>query len=158
MKQSALKYIVAGFFVVIAQIMIFRHLRVWGAESDVVLIFLMWLMSYQDRTKTLFFAAGLGLFQDALLDLWGLHMFAKVAMVMICYNFVPKADESKPQVPQLIALISLVTLIHNFIFLGASGFTQSLATWANFWPILIGNTIFTAIIGTFIYIFRTDKS
>jgi rod shape-determining protein MreD len=157
MQPSLLKHIILGILVLVGQIMIFRHLRIFNSEPDLVLVFLLLFVHYHDRTRSLIVAAVFGLAYDAFLDLWGLHMFAKVAMVMFCYNFIPRPEDSKPQLLHIFVVMLLVIFFHNALLLGVSAFIQSLSTSTYLVEILIGNTIFTAIIGTFLYFFKTDQ-
>lgn len=157
MSGASIRHIVIGILAVFSQIVLFRHLRIMGATPDIVLIFLVWIMASYTRTSALFFAAALGLFMDALLDLWGLNMFAKVAMVMACYNLIPNFEDSRPQTTQIFAMLLFIAFFHNLMLLLTTVFSQSLATWDVFWQILLGNTVFTAVIGMFLYIFKSDK-
>lgn len=158
MKPNVIKHIIVGFLMLVGQIMIFRHLRIFNAEPDMMLIFLLWIMHHYDRTRSLLFTAAFALLQDATLDLWGLHLFSKVATVMFFHSLVPKPNESKPQTAQIALIFGSIVLFHNVVLLGLSGFVQSLATWANFTEILFGNTIFTTIIGTFLYLFKSEQN
>ncbi|MCC5926747.1 MAG: rod shape-determining protein MreD [Bacteroidetes bacterium] len=157
MKPNLLNHIVLGVFMLVGQIMIFRHLRIFNSEPDLILVFLLLFVHYHDRTRSLIAAAVFGLAYDAFLDLWGLHMFAKVAMVMFCYNFMPRPEDSKPQLLQIFITMVAITFFHNAVLLGVSAFIQSLSTSSYFVEILLGNTIFTAIIGTFLYFFKTEQ-
>jgi hypothetical protein len=157
MNMSIIKHIFVGFLALAAQIMLFRHLRIFGAEADVVLIFIFWLMSIHTRTTVLFFAAAFGLFQDALLDLWGLNMFAKVLMVLFFYNFVPKVDEPKQPFVRFLVIFTGITFFHNLILVGLASFIQSLSATAVLGRVLVGNTLFTTLTGSFIHTMREDK-
>ncbi len=157
MQSNTVKHIFFAIVAIAAQLMIFKHLRIFGAESDIVLIFLIWLMAFRSRTSSIIFAACLGLALDALLDLWGLHLFAKVATVMLCYNFIPSEGTSKPQLSKLLVLLFAITLFHNLLMIGLSLFVTSMAA-VSMVEFLIGNTVFTTFLGAFIYIFKTDNS
>lgn len=158
MKANLFKFILVGILIMIGQIMIFRHLRIFNAEPDLVLVFILWVAHHLDRTRSLLFAAVFGLLQDALLDLWGLNMFAKTAMMMICYNLIPKSFESKPQLGQIITIVFGITFLHNLILIGLTGFVQSMSTWAHFTEIIVGNTVFTTFVGVFLYFFKPEQS
>lgn len=157
MKPSLIRHILLGILVLIGQIMIFRHLRIFNSEPDLVLVFILLFAHHFDRTRSLLVAAFFGLAYDALLDLWGLHMFAKVAMVMFCYNFIPRPEDSKPQLVQIFIIMLWLTFFHNAVLIGVSAFIQSLSTGTYLIEILVGNTIFTATIGTFLYFFKSEQ-
>lgn len=156
MNSITFKHILFAILVFTSQMLLFRHLRVFGAEADFILIFLIWLISQRDRTSVLIFAAVLGLSQDALLDLWGLNMFAKVSVVMFCYGMVPTAEETKPALAKIAMIILAITFIHNLIMIMISAFVMSLSTTATFTTVLFANTIFTTLAGSFLYIFRNE--
>lgn len=157
MNSSIIRHIFLGFLALASQIMLFRHLRIFGAETDVILIFIIWLMSVNSRTTVLIFAAVLGLFQDAMLDLWGLNMFSKVLMVMMFYNFVPKADDPKQPFARFFVIFAGLTFFHNVILVLLASFIQSLSASAVVGRVLIGNTLFTSLTGSFIHTIKEDK-
>jgi rod shape-determining protein MreD len=156
MSNNIGKHIFYALLVFLAQILLFRHLRIFGAEADFILLYIIWLMSQRDRTSVLLFAGILGFAQDALLDLWGLNMFAKVAITMLCYNLVPDAEETLPVVARIALIILSITLIHNVILMTIAAFVGSLSFTATFTIVLLGNTIFTTFAGAFLYIFRNE--
>lgn len=157
MNSSIIRHIFLAFLALASQIMLFRHLRIFGAETDVVLIFIIWMMSVHTRTTVLIFAAVLGLFQDAMLDLWGLNMFSKVLMVMMFYNFVPKADDPKQPFARFFVIFAGLTFFHNVILVLLASFIQSLSASAVIGRVLIGNTLFTSLTGSFIHTIKEDK-
>jgi hypothetical protein len=156
MSNNLVKHIIYAFLVFLAQILLFRHLRIFGAEADFILLFILWLMSQRDRTSVLLFAALLGFSQDALLDLWGLNMFAKVTIVMMCYNLVPDAEDTLPVIARITFIILIITLIHNIILVTIAAFVDSLSFTSTFALVLLGNTIFTTFAGAFLYVFRNE--
>lgn len=157
MNSSIIRHIFLAFLALASQIMLFRHLRIFGAETDVVLIFIIWLMSIQSRTTVLVFAAVLGLFQDALLDLWGLNMFSKVLLVMLFYNLAPKSDDPKQPFARFFIVFAGMTLFHNIILVLLASFVQSLSASAVVGRVLVGNTLFTSLTGSFIHTIKEDK-
>jgi len=158
MRTSIFKYLITGILLLIGQVIIFRHLQIFGSEPDMVFIFVLFFAHYFDRTRSLIIAAVFGLAYDAFLDLWGLHMFAKVLTVMLFYQLIPRPEESKPQAAQVLLIMLVLTFFHNGVFLGVSAFVQSLSTMAHFWEILIGKTVFTTIVGTFLYFFKSEQN
>jgi rod shape-determining protein MreD len=157
MRSAIIRHIFLAFLALASQIMLFRHLRIFGAETDVILILVIWLMSVHTRTTVLIFAAVLGLFQDALLDLWGLNMFSKVFIVMLFYNYIPKADEPKQPFARFFVIFAGITFFHNLVLVALASFIQSLSASAVIGRVLIGNTIFTTLTGSFIHAVKEDK-
>ena len=156
MNPNLIRDLFVGLIIVVAQITIFRHLRFYGAEPEVILIFMIWLIAHRNRTTVILYSAFLGLTQDILMDLWGLNMFAKVLTVLIAYNLIPKAGDTKLLIWQAFLMNFVFAFLHNFILLSVAGLVEAYTIGAYVWIILIGNSIFTAILGSFFY-FSSSK-
>lgn len=144
-----------GLAFLLVQIVLFRHLKIMQVQPDLLLIFLVWYMGRKDRTSALLMAAGLGFLQDALLDFWGLNMFTKTLLVFISYNFIPKGTQKQLLIGQVFLTIVIAALLHNLIFLGLNAIIQSYTGEYFFWQHLIGSSLYTAFIASFIQLFRT---
>jgi rod shape-determining protein MreD len=155
MNPDRLKYIGIGIGFLLIQLMLFRHLKIYQMEPDLVLIFLVWYMARKDRTSALLMAAGFGFLQDALLDLWGLNMFSKTLLTFMGYNFIPGGSDRQLLVGQIFLTIFIASLIHNLIFLGLNALIQNYSAEIFFWQYLLGNSLYTAIVASFIHLFRT---
>lgn len=155
MNPERLKRFGLGLGFVILQIVIFRHLKIFGMHPDLVLIFLLWFVSKETRTMAIIMAALLGFCQDALLDLWGLNMFAKTLVIFMGYNIISHSVKRHISLPQTIAVVFIAALVHNLIFLAISGLVKDYATGLMFWQQLIGNSAYTAILAGLIQLFRT---
>lgn len=157
MTKEWLKYIGAGLVVLLLQIILFRHLTVFYAQPDLVLIFLVWYMSRKNRTAALLMAALLGFLQDFFLDLWGLHMFTKTLLVYVGHRFIPKAQKTNLSIGPVFLTILLAALLHNLIFLGLNMFIQNYTAEILFWHHLIGSSLYSAIVASVIYLFKTQS-
>lgn len=155
MNPDRLKYIGIGIGFLLIQLMLFRHLKIYQMQPDLVLIFLVWYMARKDRTSALLMAAGFGFLQDALLDLWGLNMFSKTLLTFMGYNFIPEGSDRQLLVGQIFLTILIASLIHNLIFLGLNALIQNYSAEIFFWRHLFGNSLYTAIVASFIHLFRT---
>jgi len=155
MNFDRFKNIGIGIGFLLIQIILFRHLKIFKMQPDLVLIFLVWYMARSDRTAALFMAAGLGLLQDAMLDFWGLNMFSKTLLVFIGYNFIPKGSKSRLLVGQVFLTIFIASILHNLIFLGLNTLIQNYSAEIFFWRNLLGNSLYTAAVASFIQLFRT---
>lgn len=144
-----------GFGFVVLQVVLFRHLKVYDMQADLVLIFLLWFMMRRDRTSAIVMAAVLGFTQDALLDLWGLNMFSKTLMTFVGFNFLPKNSDVRLILGQVFLTVFIASIIHNLIFLGLSSVVQNYSAELLFWRQLIGNSIYTGLVASFIQLFRT---
>lgn len=155
MTGDRLKDFGVGFGFVVLQVVLFRHLRVYNVQADLVLIFLIWFMMRRDRTSAIIMAAVLGFFQDAMLDLWGLNMFSKTFIAFAGYNFLPEHSDIRRILSQVFVTVLITSVIHNLIFLGLSSVVENYSAELLFWRQLIGNSIYTALVASFIQLFRT---
>lgn len=155
MNLERLKDFAVGLGFVVIQLTLFRHLKIYEIQPDLVLIYLLWFASKKDRTQTIIMAAVLGFTQDAMLDLWGLNMFSKTLLVFSAYNFIPKSSDVRLLVGQVFLTVVIASLFHNLIFLGLNVAVESYSAELLFWRQLIGNSIYTAIVAGFIHMLRS---
>lgn len=155
MNPERFKHIGLGIVFLLMQIVLFRHLKIFQVQPDLVLIFLVWYMARKDRTSALLMAAGLGFLQDAMLDLWGLNMFSKTLLIFMSYNFIPRGSKKRLLVGQVFLTVLIAGLLHNLIFLGLNGLIQNYSAEVFFWRHLLGNSVYTAVVASFIQLFRT---
>ena len=122
MRNKLLKHIGIGIVFVLSQLLIFQYLTIYGAIADPILVFVLWTALRYKRHEVLFFAAGLGLFQDALFDSWGLNMFAKTITIFLFYKIVSRNSEVRLIIWQAFVLILGAAFLHNLFYLGFSSF------------------------------------
>ena len=156
MNAEKLKNIGLGIGFLLIQILLFRHLKIYGVQPDLVLIFLVWYTVQYDRTSALLMTASMGFLQDALLDFWGLNMFTKTLLIFMIYNYIPKSLKKRMLVGQVFLTMLIVSLFHNLIFLGLNAVLQNYSGEVFFWRYLLGNSLYTAVIASFIQLFRTQ--
>ncbi|MDZ7658442.1 rod shape-determining protein MreD [Fodinibius sp.] len=156
MNPERFKNFGIGLAFLLIQVMLFRHLKIMQVQPDLLLIFLVWYMARKDRTAALLMAAGLGFLQDAMLDLWGLNMFSKTLLVFMSYNFIPRGSKKQLLIGQVFLTIAIAALIHNLIFLGLNIAIESYTGEQYFWRHLIGSSLYTAFVASFIQLFRTN--
>lgn len=151
-----LRLILIGLGIVGIQTVLLRHFKIFGSEADLVLIFILWICTKRTKTFTLLFAASLGFLQDALTDLWGLHMFSKTLLVFILHGYLNRISKARFIFWQVFFLILGAAFIHNLIFYGVSLFSGLYTSVGILWSFLLVSSIFTAILGSFIYLVRDD--
>ncbi len=151
-----LRLIFIGLGIVGIQTVLFRHFEIFGSEADLVLIFILWLCAKEPKTNVLLFAAFLGFTQDALTDLWGLHMFSKTLLVFILHGYLNRISKTGFIFWQVFFLILISAFIHNLIFYGVSLFSGLYTTIGLLWSFLLISSLFTAILGSFLYLVRDD--
>ena len=155
MNPDRIKNIGLGILFLLVQIVLFRHLKIYQVQPDLVLIFLLWYAAREQRTAAILMAAGFGFLQDALLDLWGLNMFAKTLLIFMSYNFIPKNTKKQLLIGQVFLTVLIVAVVHNMIFLGLNAAIQNYTAEIFFWRHLLGNSLYTALVAGVIYLFRT---
>ncbi|MBN2731066.1 MAG: rod shape-determining protein MreD [Balneolaceae bacterium] len=154
MNPQAFKRVAFGIGIVILQVIFFRHLKVFNMQPDFVLLFLLWYMTKGNRTRVILMAAFLGLAQDALLDIWGLNMFAKTLLAFIGYNVISKNMDARLQLPRILVVVFIASLLHNLIFLILSIFAEHYTAELLFWSQWIGNSIYTTLVAGIVQLFR----
>jgi rod shape-determining protein MreD len=156
MNPQTLKRIGAAIAVVVLQVIFFRHLKIFEMQPDVVIIFLLWYMSKSTRTAAILMAAFLGFSQDALLDLWGLNMFAKILTAFLAHEWISSRLDVRLQLPSVITIVLIAALGHNLIFVTLSFIVENYTAEFIFWQQWIGNALYTTIIAGIIQLFRNN--
>jgi rod shape-determining protein MreD len=156
MSTDRLKDIGLGLGFLLLQILMFRHLNFWQMQPDAVFVFLLWFAATHERTESILMAAGLGLALDALLDTWGLHMFAKTLTIFVSFNFIPRVTDMRLLSGQIFLTILLAALFHQLTFLTLAHFVDGYAANIYFFRQWLGSAIYTAAVGSFMYIFTSS--
>ena len=149
-----IRYTVIGTLVILLQWLVFGRLVVLGATPDAVLLFVAWIgLNFGRRTGAV---AGfvMGLFMDAILDTWGMHMMLKTVVGFVLGLLPSEEYEEVVILPRQALLGGLViAFLHNglqVVFLaiqtGSTSTTLTLTVW-------FGSTIYTALVGTIAALF-----
>lgn len=150
--MGMLRDLIVGLLVVIFQITIFRHLRIFGIEPDITLVLIfLWMVKY-DRTRMIILAFLIGFAQDMLLDWWGLNMFANTLTVMILHSIVPKKEDSVLGVYPFSLYLALTVFTHQVIMLSLAEFSDVYSLGDAFFGFLIGTTVFSTLMGILMYV------
>lgn len=154
MSANVVKDFLFGLFFILIEVVIFQHLSFFGATPDPLLIYLLWLSIKYERFHLILLAASLGLVQDALFDYWGFNMFSKTLIFFAAYRFLNNFSENKLLVWQVAVIVFVIGFLHNCIFLGLSSFSNTFLT--GYIPIifLIGNSLYTSLLGAMLFIFK----
>ncbi|MCC5941609.1 MAG: rod shape-determining protein MreD [Balneolaceae bacterium] len=156
-RSQNLRLFLYGLGIVAIQIILFRHLRVFGAQADLILIFILWVCTKNSKTYCLLLAASLGFLQDAMTDLWGLNMFSKTLIVFILHSYLNRISQNRLIFWQVLLIIFSVALLHNLILLGVSYFSDLYSAESIFWSFLLISPLFTALTGSFLHIVKEDS-
>lgn len=155
-RSENIRQIFIGLGIVGIQTVLLRHLEIFGAEADLVLVFLLWICTKREKTDALLFAAFLGFLQDAMTDLWGLHMFSKTLLIFILHGYLKRNSNTRYIFWQVFLLIVWMAFIHNLIFYGVSLFAGLYTSGSFLWSLLLVSPVFTALVGSFLHLVRED--
>lgn len=145
-----------GLGMVAIQIILLRHLEIFGSTSDLVLLFIIWMCTKKNKSRCLIFAALLGLFQDALTDLWGLHIFSKTLLVFILHGYLNRIKENQLLFWQVFLIILMCALIHNLTFFGLSILSEVYTTGFLAFSLLLYSPVYTSVVGSFLHLVKED--
>lgn len=151
MKSGRLRLFLYGIVLIAVQIVLLRHLRIFGASADLVLVYIIWLCIKKDKTLCLLYAAIFGILTDAYTDLWGLHMFSKTLFVFILHGYLNRIKNRQLLVWQVLVIIFLSALLHNIIFAGVTIFSDLYSTDFLFMQIILYSSVYTAFLGSLLH-------
>lgn len=154
-RSDILRYTLLGIGAVALQVILLRHLTVFNAQSDLVLLFTLWICTKRERTEVILLTAFVAFFQDALTDLWGLNLFTKVLTVFILHKFLNRTSENQFLVWQIFLIVLGASFLHNIIFYIVSSLTGTYASEFIVISLLLVSTIFTAVLGSFLHLVRS---
>ncbi|MEP1150122.1 MAG: rod shape-determining protein MreD [Balneola sp.] len=158
MRNNVLKHIGIGILFVLSQLLIFQYLTIYNAYVDPLLIFLVWSTLRYKRHEVLLFAAALGFFQDALFDVWGLNMFAKTITVFLVYKIVSRNSEVRLLIWQAFGFIFGAAILHNIFYLSFSSFLDTYNYTSSPIILLLGSSLYTALIGSILHVLKGDSN
>lgn len=154
-RSDILRYTLLGIGAVAIQVILLRHLTVFNAQSDLVLLFTLWICTKRDKTEVILLTAFVAFFQDALTDLWGLNLFTKVLTVFILHNFLNRTSENRFLVWQIFLIVLGASFLHNILFYIVSSLTGTFASEYIVISLLLVSSVFTAVLGSFLHIVRS---
>ena len=154
MRSGNFRLFFIGLGFVAIQIVLMRHLEIYGATSDLVLLYLLWLSTKKNKTVCLLFAASLGFLQDSLTDLWGIHMFSKTLIIFILHGYLSRIKEKQLLFWQVFLFILMGAVIHNTIFFGVTLFSDLYTTGFLTLSILVYSPLYTSFIGSFLHLVK----
>jgi rod shape-determining protein MreD len=132
---------VIGLVLLLVQLLIFQHLPILGSRPDLILVYLIWISTRATKLQTLMIAFISSFLLDAILDLWGLHMFSNSLLFLFGYEVIQNLSGRRFIFWQVFLLLSAIALIKVTIFLLLAGIA-SVYTVPPF-------TLITVVIGTF---------
>jgi rod shape-determining protein MreD len=157
MRSENIRTLLTGIGIVIIQIVLFRNLRIFDAEADLVLVYVLWMCTQRNKTESILFAAFFGLLQDSLTDLWGLHMFSKTLVVFILHTYLNRISENRFIFWQIFLIVLLIAFLHNIIFFSVSFFSEIYSPEYVVWNLLFLSSMLTAVVAGFLHLVRNDS-
>ncbi|REL33111.1 rod shape-determining protein MreD [Rhodohalobacter sp. SW132] len=154
-RSDVVRFLLFGLGAVFIQVVLLRHLTIFNAQSDLVLIFVLWLCTKRSKTEAILITGFVAFFQDALTDLWGVNLFSKVLTVFILHNFLNRTSENSFLVWQIFLIIAGASLLHNLFFYIVSSLSGLYASEYVVVSLLIVSTLFTALLGGFLHLVRS---
>lgn len=155
-RSGNVRLFLLGIGFVAVQIVLMRHLEIFGATSDLVLLFLLWLTTNKNKTACILFAASLGFLQDSLTDLWGIHMFSKTLTIFILHGYLNRIKEKQLLFWQVFLFILMSAVVHNTIFFSVTLFSDLYTAGFLTLSILIYSPLYTSFIGSFLHLVKQD--
>lgn len=155
-RSDNIRYFFIGLGLLAVQIVLLRHFEIFGAKSDIVLLYVLWLCSKRSKTACLIFAGLFGLLQDSLTDLWGLNMFSKTLLIFIVHGYLSRISERRLLFWQIFLIILFAATFHNSIFFVLSTFSEIYASGYLATSLIIISSLFTAVLGSFLHLVRED--
>lgn len=154
-RSQILRYTLFGIGAVAIQAILLRHLTIFNAQADLVLLFTLWICTKRSKTEVILLSAFVAFFQDALTDLWGLNLFTKVLTVFILHNFLNQTSENQFLVWQIFLIVLGASFLHNIIFYIVSSLTGTYASEYVIISLLLVSSLFTAVLGSFLHLVRS---
>lgn len=154
-RSDTVRFLIIGVAAVFIQVVLLRHLTIFNAQSDLVLVFVLWLCTKKEKTEVILLTAFIAFLQDALIDLWGLNLFSKVLTVFILHNFLNRTSENQFLIWQIFLIILGASFLHNLFFYLVSSLSGVFASEYVVLSILVVSTIFTAVLGSFLHLVRS---
>lgn len=154
MRNELIRDIFWGLVMLFIQLALFRHLQIFGIQADLVLIYCLYQINKRSRTSALLLCASFGLLQDAFLDLWGMNLFSKTLTAYILSYIIRTTEEVRMPAIQVFASVLVSSFLHNLIFLLLAYFSESYSASVIFWRLLLGSSIYTAMVATLLQLFK----
>lgn len=154
MNGSLLRLLLKVFTVVLIQTVFLSHLTIYGSSADLVFVFSVSLCLELDRTRALLFTALAAFFQDAMLDLWGLHLISKTLFVYFFYSLLTRFRDTVFSPPQVFFLLIATAMLFHGILVFIAGFSLNSVAEFHILQTLIAGSLYTAVVGTIAHLLR----
>lgn len=137
-----------GLLLLLLQFLIFQHLPIAGSRPDLLLIYLLWITKRYSKVQSLIIAFISSFILDAMLDLWGLHMFSNTVLILAGFELIQNFSGRKLMFWQVFLLLTVTGLIKYTIFLALAGVASAYQVPPFTITMIVIGTIYTALIGS----------
>ena len=137
-----------GLLLLLLQFLIFQHLPIAGSRPDLLLIYLLWITKRYSKVQSLIIAFISSFILDAMLDLWGLHMFSNTVLILAGFELIQNFSGRKLMFWQVFLLLTVTGLIKYTIFLALAGVANAYHVPSFTITMIVIGTLYTALIGS----------
>lgn len=137
-----------GLLLLLMQFLIFQHLPIAGSRPDLLLIYLFWITTRYSKVQSLIISFISSFILDAMLDLWGLHMFSNTVLILAGFELIQNFSGRKLMFWQVFLLLTVTGLIKYTIFLALAGVANAYQVPSFTITMIVIGTLYTALIGS----------
>lgn len=137
-----------GFLLLLLQFLIFQHLPILGGRPDLLLVYIIWITTRYSKVQTLIITFISSFILDAMLDLWGLHMFSNTLLVLAGYELIQNLSVRRLIYWQVFLLLSVIGLVKYSAFLALAGVANAYQVPSFTIGVLMAGTLYTALLGS----------
>ncbi len=137
-----------GVGLLLIQLLIFQHLPVFGSRPDLIVVYVIWISTRYSKFQTLFAGFVSSFLLDAILDLWGLHMFSNTLLILVGHELIQNFGSRRLIYWQVFLLLSTLVLVKYVIFLALAGIASAYQVPSFTFGNLVLGTLYTALLGS----------
>ncbi|MEX0594100.1 MAG: rod shape-determining protein MreD [Balneolaceae bacterium] len=153
-RYSHVQLILAGILILLVQLLLMRHLTIFGTEGDLLLVWLVWMASWKDRTQVLLYTAAFSFLLDLGTEMWGVHTFAKTLLIYLTHTYLNNVSANRLIFWQVFLILLAMAVVHQVLIVLLTELNGiPLGPW-NRWTLVSVGSLYTAFIGSFLYLIR----
>lgn len=134
--------------------LLMRHLTFFGTEADLLLIWLVWMASWKNRTQVLLYTAVFSFLLDLGTEMWGVHTFAKTLLIYLSHSYLNNVSANRLIFWQVFLILLVVAIVHQVLIVILTELNGiPLGPW-NRLTLITAGSLYTAFAGSFLYLIR----
>lgn len=131
-----------------------RHLTIFGTEGDLLLVWLVWLSTWKNRTQVLLYTAGFSFLLDLGTELWGIHMFTKTLVIYLSHSYLSQVSTNRLIFWHVFLILLVLATVHQFLLVILTELNGlPMGSW-NQLTLITAGSLYTACAGSFLYLIR----